>query len=99
MIIIVFYMSSVSAYLSPKKGTSSILTEILSRNLINGCDMRKIKDKEFNGEIFEKSKKLKSLLKIKPQFLHPHENHNNMISATNIKNAGLMNDFEDSEII
>ena len=74
------------------------LSDTLTRNMINGYDMRNIVDKEYDfREYYEKIHKIKSLLKNKPLFLQPLEEHNrNKISPTNIN---IKNDFDDVEII
>lgn len=74
------------------------LSDKITRNKINGYDMRNIVDKEYDfREYYEKIYKIRCLLKNKPLFLHPLEEHKrNKISPINIK---IENDFDDVEII
>jgi hypothetical protein len=90
----------------PLKGTiksddiEQLNTELsdTTSNMINGYDMRNIVDKEYDFmEYYEKIYKIKSLLKKKPLFFHPSEEHDRKkISPINIK---FENDFDDVEII
>lgn len=70
-------------------------------SLISGNDMRNITDKSFEYRGFhDKSVQLKNLIKIKPVYLHPGGVSSNKyekkeICIVNIKNGGLMNDFND----
>ena len=74
------------------------LSDTITRNIINGYDMRNIVDKEYDfSEHYEKIYKINSLLKKKSLFLHPLEEHNkNKISPINIK---IESDFDNVGII
>ena len=70
-------------------------------NSVSGYDMRNVTDKIFEyREIHDKGEQLKKLLKIKLLYHHPGgdltaEYEKNELSSVNIKNGGLLNDFND----